>query len=217
MSPYKQEAYKEALQFRRRGFTYAEIAKICNVSKATVSNWLRHEPFSQTITADNKKRAVADNTKRLALINKARVTERKRQYTGVDATADREYKHYQHIQLFNLGLGIYLAKGDKKSPTIRLATSDPETMKLFVTFAREFLLTDPSELKIWLLLPEEADVSANMKYWSKKLTLSPAYFHKTQTSSLIKGKNTHGIATVVINKQTIVRKLHRWLHLVQKK
>ena len=47
---YKQAAYEQAVAFRKRGFTYSEIAKICNVSKGTVSNWLRHETFSQDPT-----------------------------------------------------------------------------------------------------------------------------------------------------------------------
>lgn len=216
MAQYKKEAYDQALQFRRRGFTYSEIAKICNVSKATVSNWLRHESFSQAVATDNKKRAIADNTKRLALINKTRVTERKSQYADVLAVAEREYKHYQHIPLFNLGLGVYLAKGDKKRQSLRLASSEVEVVKLFVTFVREFLITDPSDLKIWLLLPTEADVSTEMKYWSRKLSLSPAYFHKTQISSLISSKNAHGIATLVVNKQIIVRKLYHWIWLIKK-
>jgi transcriptional regulator with XRE-family HTH domain len=54
MSHYKQEAYEQALAFRRRGFTYSEIAKICNVSVSTLSNWLRHESFSKAVAADNK-------------------------------------------------------------------------------------------------------------------------------------------------------------------
>ncbi len=69
---YKQDAYDQALAFRRRGFTYSEIAKICNVSVSTLSNWLAHEPFSKQVAHDNNDKAIAQNTKRLALINKAR-------------------------------------------------------------------------------------------------------------------------------------------------
>ena len=90
---YKQDAYEQALAFRKRGFTYSEIAKICDVSVSTLSNWLAHEPFSKLVALDNADKATMQNTKRLALINKARNTERKVQYAEITRLAEIEYKN----------------------------------------------------------------------------------------------------------------------------
>ena len=54
----KEEIYKQAVEFRKRGFTYSEIAKICGVSKSTVSNWLSKKKFSKEIAKDNAQKAL---------------------------------------------------------------------------------------------------------------------------------------------------------------
>lgn len=50
-----EEQYQKARTLRARGFSYAEIARLCGCSKATLSSWFKYEPFSAQITAANKK------------------------------------------------------------------------------------------------------------------------------------------------------------------
>lgn len=219
MSHYKQEAYEQALEFRRRGFTYAEIAKICNVSKATVSNWLRHESFSQAIAAENQKRAVADNTKRLALINKARNSERKRQYTEMTRLAEIEYKNYRTSPLFMAGLMLYVAEGDvSASRTIRITGSRPELHSIFITFVTTYLGVDKKTIRLWLLLYPDLDETKCMKYWAKKTGISIGQFHKNQ---VIQGRSTKrtlhfGVGNTIIGSTLLKHKLIRWVELATK-
>jgi len=220
MARHKEEAYEQAVQFRKRGFTYAEIAKICNVSRGTVSNWLRHEEFSQTIAAQNKKRAVVENTKRLASINKARTTERKRQYADVVRSAQTEYKHYQHNPLFVAGLTLYLAQGDisDSSSTIRLTDSRVELHKLFIRFLVEYMAVDKQAVRFWLLLYSDHHEVTCMKHWCKKTTLSPAQFYKNQyIQSRSQKKSTHhGVGNTVVASVLLKKKLLAWVSLLQK-
>ena len=66
------QKFEQAVEFRKKGFTLDEIAKICDVSKSTASKWLKNKAFSQSVTVQNKRRAVQENARRLRLLNKAR-------------------------------------------------------------------------------------------------------------------------------------------------
>jgi transcriptional regulator with XRE-family HTH domain len=220
MARHKEEAYEQAVLFRKRGFTYAEIAKICNVSRGTISNWLAHEDFSQNVAVQNKKRAVAENTKRLASINKACTTERKRQYEEITRSAQTEYKHYRHNPLFIAGLTLYLAEGDVTSSTnlLRLTNSRAELHKLFIRFLTEYMAVDKKTIRFWLLLYPDHDEVACMKHWCKKTTLSPAQFYKNQyIQSRSQKKSTHyGVGNTVVASVLLKKKLLYWVSLLEK-
>ncbi len=217
--PYKGEAYEQALAFRRRGFTYTEIAKICSVSRGTVSNWLKHEPFSKVVAKDNKKQAVAQNTKRLALINKARVAERKHQYSEITRLAEVEFKNYRSSPLFIAGLTLYMTAGDQENPRlIRLSGSRPQLHKLFLRFLTGYLGVPKASIRFWLLLYPDLDEVACMKHWCQKTTLSPAQFYKNQVITGRAGKETlhFGVGNTIIASTLLKKKLSHWVTLLEK-
>jgi len=220
MARHIEEAYVQAVQFRKRGLTYAEIAKICNISRGTVSNWLRQEEFSQRIATENKKRAIVENTKRLASINKARTTERKRQYADMVRSAQTEYKHYRHNPLFVAGLTLYLVRGDMtdSSGTIRLTDSRTDLHKLFIRFLGEYMAVEKPAVRFWLLLYPDHDEVVCMRQWCKKAGLSPAQFYKNQyIQSRNQKKSTHhGVGNTVVASVLLKKKLQVWVSLLQK-
>ena len=63
------DVYKRQVQMRKRGFTYVEIAETVGVSKATVSNWLKDEVWSQEIYKTHKRRAAKENSKRIRTVS----------------------------------------------------------------------------------------------------------------------------------------------------
>jgi len=216
---YKQAAYKEAVAFRKRGFTYSEIAKICNVSKGTVSNWLRHETFSQDVAKSNTSRAVAENKKRLALINKARVAERRHQYREIVRLAEIEYKNYRSSPLFISGLTLYLTEGDhKNNQIIRLSSSSPLIQRSFIRFLTNYLGVDKHAIHYWLLLYPDHDEVTCMKQWCKKVGLSPAQFYKNQVVTGRAQKPTlhFGVLNTIIGSTLLKKKLMHWVSLLEK-
>lgn len=219
VAPYKAEAYEQAVAFRKRGFTYSEIAKICAVSRSTVSAWLKDESFSKAIAADNTKKAVLENTKRLALINKARVAERKNRYAEAIKTAETEYRHYRKDPHFMAGLMLYVGEGDNKSKRlIRLANARPEVHRIFISFTRTYLGVSKDQLKFWLLLYPDHDEVKVMKYWCRKTGLSPAQFYKNQVIQGRSAKRTlqFGVGNTIIGNTVLKHKLNRWIELALK-
>ena len=207
---YKREAYEQAVSFRKRGFTYTEIAKICNVSRGTISNWLAKEPFSVVVAKQNKAQAAKDNQARIKLVNKARNAERAVKYAEVLKHAETEYRHYRSYPLFTAGLMIYLAAGDMSDPRlVRLSTSKTELQQVFVRFAVEFLGVDKKNVHLWLSLYPTHDEIRCMKYWSRKTGISVSQFSKNQ---VIPGKASKealqfGVLNTIIGSILLKKKL----------
>lgn len=213
---YKQKAYDEAISLRQRGFSYAEIAKMCGVSMGTVSTWLSPLPFSVAVKKQNQRRAAKDNTARLLLINKARQTERKKQYTEVERLAKIEYQNYHHSPLFMAGLMLYVSEGDNThSRLIRLANSRPELHIVFIRFLRQYLGVEKAKIRFWLLLYPDLDEVTCMQYWSKKTGLSIAQFYKNQYIEGRSQKRTlhFGVGNTIIGSTLLKRKLDQWIKL----
>ncbi len=216
---YKKEAYEQAIAFRKRGFTYTEIAKICAVSRGTISNWLAKEPFSQVVAETNKKQAAKDNKERIKLVNKARNAERATKYSEVLHLAETEYKHYRTAPAFVSGLMIYLAEGDMNDPrVIRLSTSRMELQQIFIRFVTEYLGVNIKTIHFWLLLYPDLDEIKCMKYWSKKTGLSVSKFYKNQVIAGRSNKPTlhFGVGNTIIGSVLLKKKLVHWIELAKK-
>ena len=210
---------EQALQFRKRGFTLEEIARICEVSKSTISKWLKNNTNSAEITKQNKRRAGQENAKRLQLMSKARTKERQYRYKEVEQSAEVEFKHYKKNPLFVAGLVTYLSIGDMADKrSIRLTTARMVAHKTFISFAVEYLGAPKNKIKLWLLLYPDHDEEVCMKKWHKATSLPYAQFHKNQIIKSNPKRKTlhHGVGNTIIGSTVLKRKLIRWIELMQK-
>ena len=216
---YKKEAYEQAIAFRKRGFTYTEIAKICDVSRGTVSNWLKDEEFSKRIAKTNLDRAHKDNVGRIKLVNKARNAERTAQYKEILRLAETEYKHYRSNPLFVAGLMLYANVGDKKhSNLIRITNNEPSLHNIFIKFVIDYLGVEKTSLHFWLLLYPEHDEIKCMKHWSRKINVTVGQFYKNQVVVNRSNKQPlhFGVGNTIIGNTLLKKKLLFWLELFLK-
>jgi transcriptional regulator with XRE-family HTH domain len=211
--------YNQALEFRKRGFTLAEIAKICDVSKGTVSKWFKNNVISESITKQNKKRAGQENAKRLKLMSKARGAERAARYREAARSADTEYRHYKASPLFIAGLMLYLTQGDMKDKRqIRLSGTEQKAHKIFIRFATEYLGVPKDSIHFWILLYQGQSEEQCMKRWKAVTTLPYSQFYKNQYTNTKKTKQTlhNGVGNTIIGSTVLKHKLIKWIELVQK-
>jgi transcriptional regulator with XRE-family HTH domain len=214
-----EEKYQQAVQFRKRGFTYSEIAKIVDVSKSTVSVWLSKKAFSKQVKADNLKRAAKDNVKRIGLINKARKAERASRYAEAVHSAETEYRHYKKDPLFIAGLMLYVSEGDNKDKRlIRMANARMDLHLIFIKFLIAYLGVEKAKIRFWLLLYPDLDEAVCMKRWSKYIGISPSQFYKNQVIAGRSSKRTlhFGVGNIIIGNTVLKRKLSRWIELATK-
>lgn len=214
-----EEKYQQAVQFRKRGFTLEEIAKICDVSKSTVSKWLKNKGFSETVTTQNKRRAGQENAKRLRLINKARSGERQKKYRESVRSAEIEYKHYRKNPLFTAGLMLYVAQGDiKNERQIRFSSKELTTHKIFIAFTRAYLGVEKKSIHCWLQLYQGQSEERCMKKWKAATGLPYSQFYKNHYTNSQKPKDPlhFGVGNTIIGSTVLKRKLIKWIELAQK-
>lgn len=213
-----QENLDQALRLRERGFTMQEIAKVCDVSKSTISKWLKHDPSSALVTKQNKRRAGQENAKRLRLINKAKGTQRAAHYAELERSAKTEFKHYKNDPLFVAGLMLYVAQGDMSDERVlRLASTNIESHQIFTAFAMEYMGIDKAQFRVQLVLYPAHTESVCMKQWSKRLKLPYTQFHRTQIIPSTQTKPLHfGVGNTIIGSTGMKRKLVTWINLLQK-
>ncbi len=214
-----EEKYAQAIEFRKRNFTYSEIAKIVDVSTSTVSVWLKDKSFSKKIKEENTKRAAKDNVKRIGLINKARKAERTRTYADAIKSAETEYRHYKKDALFIAGLMIYVGEGDNKDRRlIRMANARMDRHLIFMKFLIAYLGVESSKIRFWLLLYPDLDEVSCMKKWSKYLRLPVSQFYKNQVIAGRSKKRTlhNGVGNIIIGNTVLKQKLNRWIELATK-
>ncbi len=218
-SRYKAAAYDEAVVLRKRGLTYSEIAKICGISRGTVSSWLAHEDFSKEVAVRNQKRAAKQNRERIVMINQARTRERATQTKAVLKIAETEYKHYRHSPLFVAGLMLYVSEGDNIHPRlIRMANSRPDLHRIFLRFLADFMGVARSDVRFWLLLYPDLDEITCMKHWIKRVGLSASQFYKNQYVEGRSRKRTlhFGVGNTIIGSTLLKQKLMKWIELATK-
>lgn len=208
-----------ATHYRKLGYSYSEISKICGISKATVSSWLAKKPFSKRVKQDNITRAGKANAERLSLLNKAKSKERDKRYVEALKSANTEYRHYRTNPLFIAGLMLYMAQGDKSSKSvIRLSSSNLDEHKIFIKFAVAYLGVSKPDIKFWLLLNACQDESESINLWTKSLKLIPSqcYKHQIIQSSNNKSSLQFGTGNTIIGNTVMKIKLLRWVTLATK-
>lgn len=214
-----EDKYQQAVQFRTRGFTLEEIARICDVSKSTVSKWLKNNDISANITKQNKRRAGQENAKRLKLMTKARSKERALRYDEVERGAVVEFKHYKNNPAFVAGLVTYASIGDLSDKgKIRITSSRLQAHRLFIDFSTEYLAVPKAKIKLWLLLYPSHNEEICMRKWHKSTGLPYAQFHSNQIIKSNPKRETlhHGVGNTIIGNTVLKRKLIRWIELMQK-
>ncbi len=211
--------FEQASSLRKRGFTYAEIAKIVGVSKGTISAWISRETWSKDVALSNKKRASRENGKRISLLNTARKNQHAKQYSEAERGARTEYKHYRSSPLFIAGVTTYLTIGDHgKTTPIRVTSSNMSVHRIFIAFIEEYLGVPRENIRFWLLLYADLKPEECSRKWAKEIGVPLSRFHKYQVVSnkLTKSTLHFGVGNTIIGNTVMKRKLMKWIELLQK-
>lgn len=211
------EIYKQALTFRKRGFTYVEIAKICGVHKSTVARWCSSMRGNSSVARDNAQRAAKDNAKRVALLQKARQAERNRRYAETNTQAAVSYAHYVKEPLFMAGLMLYATQGDRQlGKPIRFTSNNMSAQRIFRDFLSNFLGMKRETLPFWLLLYASHDQKECERTWSKALAVPTKKFGKTQVLKQSSKALHNGTGNTIIGNTVMKHTLLAWVAIAEK-
>ena len=181
---------EKALALRKQEMSYSQIKKILGISKSTLSGWLKDYPLSKeridTLRGKNEKR-----------IERYRETMRRKKEKRLNEVYLEEKKKIfpftKRDQLI-AGLFLYWGEGSKTfSSSVSISNTDPSVINFFAYWAENILKVPKEKMHVTLHLYNDMDIFKEIKYWSKKLSISKKQFTKPYIKqSSIKAINHKG-------------------------
>ncbi|MFI0482418.1 helix-turn-helix domain-containing protein [Actinomadura sp. 9N215] len=167
----------KAIELRRRGWTYREIAGSLDISISTCSLWLRDVPAPPR-PGHEQERVAAMWKARWEPLHIAREAERQK----VKLTACREAGELSERETLLAGALVYWCEGEKdkiyrRRERVSFINSDPALIVLFHRFL-QVAGVSPEQLRIRLHIHETADIAEATEWWSKLIEVPPDEFQK---------------------------------------
>jgi len=161
---------------RRLGLSYNEIAGIIPVHDGTLSGWCRDIELTEEQRARlaNKRPALAA---RLAVGQRLRKVAKDRHESFVHA-GRAEARFLSSDPLFIAGVVAYWSEG-AKSREVCFSNSDPDLIRLFISWARRFLGADQSRFSARMHLHAGQDENERREFWARTTGIPLARFGKT--------------------------------------
>jgi len=152
----------KAIELRKSGFSYSEIKKSINISKSTLSNWLK----DIELTDEQKKRLTRLQATAYLGAKKIQAKSLAR-HRQIRENAQREAVARFDNPLFIAGLMLYWAEGDKRSGRIQFSNSDPDMIKIMMGWFRKFCNVPESKFRIGLFVHSLHIREDYLEFWSK--------------------------------------------------
>lgn len=180
---------EEVIQLRLQGQTYSQIKRQLNVPKATLSDWLRNFPLS-----DSQYKALLENRHlsedlrrekfRTTMANKRLIT-----LTSVYETQKLNLSNLTTRELLIAGLFLYWGEGSKRRGVVSVSNTDYRILKFSIFWMTSILKIPKDKIKASLHLYVDMNPGRVIDYWSKILDLPKEQF----TKPYIKSSNRTGL------------------------
>lgn len=208
-----------ALRLRKQGKSYKEIVRLTGIPKSTLSGWLQHYKWSDSIRKRLSKIQNENARKRMIAITDKTREQRKVLYRKYREDANLTFDRYFKESIFVAGLMLYWGEGDNKlsNGLIRISNSDPMILKFFHLFVYEYLPDIYPKLKMSLVLYPDLEDMLSRKYWSENVGIPLDRFMKSQ---YIQGRSTkrtlpYGTAQIYAPSKACKHKLLEWIQLAR--
>lgn len=209
-----------AIQLRKNGESYREIANTLGMSKSTLASWFKNTAWSQAIKKQLSLKARIEARQRMIVISHRARQKRIKLYREYRISAAKQYNTFKNERLFIFGITLYWGEGDSKleNGIIRITNTDPEMIKLFHIFLKKYFSKIYKKTKAYLILYPDLNDKISKNFWSKKIELPLDKFIK---SHYIKGYHPtkrllHGICTIFISSRRNKETMNTWIKLLKK-
>ncbi|MEW6101954.1 MAG: hypothetical protein AB1481_06645 [Candidatus Omnitrophota bacterium] len=200
----------KAVELRKEGSSYSEIKKIINVSKSTLSEWLKDIP----LTEEHKKRLT--RLQATAYLGAKKLQERSKfHHEEIRRKAKDELCILADNSFFVSGLMLYWAEGDKRSGRLQFSNSDPEMIKLMMSWFRKFCKVPEQKFRICLFLHTLHTREDSLEYWADITGLPLKQFNRPYIKPTIysnrKNKLYNGTCVIKIHSRDLWSKILGWI------
>ena len=200
-----------ATDLRKQGYSYPKILKTVNVSKSTLSLWLRDIDLTPQ---QQKKLLIGREKSRYAAAKKKKETRILKTNEIIDKST-KEVSTLVKTPLFITGLSLYWAEGTKnKSETVRFVNSDEKMIMLIMKWFRGVCGIPPDKFRCQVHMHNLHCKPDLEKYWSNITGIPQKQFYKTyvKQSSLGQRRNIlyNGTCSITISSKELFRRIWGW-------
>ncbi|MFA5883793.1 MAG: hypothetical protein WDA60_08085 [Acidimicrobiia bacterium] len=179
-----------ARDLRASGMTLADIATRLEVSKSSVSLWVRDVPLTPSPRRTGPQRRPNPlRDRRLAEI------------AALDAAGRERIGVLSDDAFLAAGVALYAGEGSKTDRTVAFANSDPEMVRFFCAWLRRHFVIDETRLRVRVYLHSGLDLDAAQELWSDVTGIPQrqfwAAYRAVPDATIRRNKHEHGCACVM--------------------
>jgi len=175
----EQNTLSQAFSLRRNGHSLSEISRLLKVSKASLSSWFKGVHFSPDELLLLKKKS---EEKRRQGVMKSVMTNRMRLAISGQKDvrlANKNFESFKKHPLFLTGLSLYWAQGAQHGGGFHYANSDPEKIRLMVSWATNYLTIVKNDLTFRVFASPTLANPSTLTYWAGVLGVKETIFKPT--------------------------------------
>ena len=200
-----------AIKLRKQGLSYHNILNKVNVSKSSLSLWLR----DIELTPKQQEKLFIGREKSRYFAGSKKKAIRIVQTNDIINKSKKEVLSFIKNPLFLIGLSLYWAEGTKNSnESVRFSNSDKAMIELMMRWFREICNVPEKKFRVQVHMHSLHCQPDLEKYWSRIASVPQRQFYKTyvKQTSLGQRKNIlyNGTCTVTINSRELFRKIMGW-------
>lgn len=215
------EDKKRAIDLRIQGKTYNEIiSSIPNLSKSTISGWLKDLKLSQK-QKQNLEKHIEENAH--SAREKSNWMRSKKRLDGIQKIFEEAKKEYLHLSknpFFLVCLSLYWAEGNKKSGQFQFTNSDPCAINAIMRWLLKTCKIPKKDIKIRLYTHKIFSNENYEKFWSGVTGIPISDFQKTILKDIPhkikKNPNYKGCIQLRVLKSALQWKVIAWIQLLVK-
>ncbi len=202
-------AKTQATQLRREGQSYSEIRKMLNVSKSTLSDWLRDVELSEIQKSRlNRLQATA------YLGAKKKIQTCAKRHSDIREKAEKKVVGLVKDPFFVAGLMLYWAEGSKGIGLVQFSNSDPAMIKIMMRWFRKFCAVPEDKFRIGLFIHSLHTKEDYQLFWQKITGVPLSQFHRPYIKPTIfsnrKNKLYEGTCKIVIHSRDLLSRIIGW-------
>jgi len=206
----KVSEHRKALKLRNQGRSYNQIRKKLNLSKSTLSAWLRERPLSKEQLKAVRRKGY---DQRIEKFRSTMQKKRERRLLSYYKEEKSKWLPFSEREFFLTGLFLYWGEGNKASRnTVSLNNTDPCVVNFALKWINYSLNIPKERIKICIHLYKDMNIPKEIRYWSKILGISPKqflkpYIKKSKRVDLDQKGFGHGTCGVMVHDTVIKEKI----------
>ncbi len=207
----KLEEKVKAINLRKNGYSYNKILKLLDVSKSTLSLWLR----DLELEAEEEMKLLKGRELARYKGARAQYNKRIRKTNQIIKEGQNEVKLLMKDTLFIAGLMLYWAEGsDDFREKIKFSNSDPAMIRFMIWWFRKYSDVSKKRFRIGLHIHTLHCRKNVENFWSKTTKIPLNQFQKTfiKPTTLKQKRNPlyNGTCNIVISHKDLFRRIKGW-------